>query len=295
MKNKLLIKTLAVFLSTTALLQVSGISSKLVNGSDVVQASANEKKYQVISSISIEGDLVEGQILKVVVKNKDGEDITESVDPYWYAFDNPITENYQYLSANDNKYKYSSKYLGIQGNTYKLEKEDVGKYIGIEVLGEDPSGHTNFGSVDIVTTLKSTSTKVVSNPLMHWQKEDEDYKGYKSTYWYYLNNDGSKVKGWKQIGGYWYYFSPKSGKLQTGWENINGKWYYFMHGLNGKGKMLTNGWVNDVVIQKGQKNQIKYYYLYSDGTMASNTTIDGHYLDASGATMDTIDKSLVKS
>jgi hypothetical protein len=289
MKNNIIAKTLAIFLSTTALLQVSGIPSKLVNGNNIVQASATEKKYQVVYSISIEGDLVEGQTLKVVIKNKAGEDITESLDPTWYRIDNPISENYQYLSENDNKYRYSLEQSGDNGNTYKLEKEDIGKYIGVKVLGEDPDGHTTFGFVDLVTTLKSTATKVEPNPLIHWQKEIVDYKGDKSTKWYYLNEDGSKFTGWKEIGGNWYYFNPKrNGEMAIYWKEINGSWYFFKPS---SGKMLT-GWVK---YKAWNEKEYKYYYLYNNGVMATNTTIDGHYVNSSGASTDAIDKSLLKN
>lgn len=288
MKSNTILKTLSVFLATTALLQVSGISSKLANGSSIVQVNAAEEEFKVVSSISIEGNLVEGNTLKVVVKSKDGEDITESASPIWYRIDNPVTPNYQYLNIKDNKYQNLLIYCG-KGNTYTLEKEDIGKYIGVIVLGKDPN---QKGDPILLNTMNSTTTKVEPNST-HWQKVDD---GDSSPSWYYLNDDGSKVTGWKQIGGYWYYFRLKTGSMVNHWKNIDGKWYYFNNNAVkcGSGKMLT-GWVKDVVTVRNSKNQIKYYYLYSDGSMASNTTIDGHYLDASGASTDAVDKSLVKN
>lgn len=61
--------------------------------------------------------------------------------------------------------------------------------------------------------------------------------------------------------------------MLTGWQAIGGKWYYF----NGNGAMTT-GW---------QKIDGLWYYLYSSGAMASNTTIDGYYLQANGTLDET--------
>jgi glucan-binding YG repeat protein len=37
------------------------------------------------------------------------------------------------------------------------------------------------------------------------------------------------------------------------------------------------------------KEKVRYYYLYSNGIMAHDTTIDGHYLDSSGAYIGDVD------
>jgi glucan-binding YG repeat protein len=57
--------------------------------------------------------------------------------------------------------------------------------------------------------------------------------------------------------------------MLTGWQAINGKWYYF----NNSGVMLT-GW---------KLIDGKWYYFYGTGEMATNTTVDGYTLSASGA------------
>lgn len=72
---------------------------------------------------------------------------------------------------------------------------------------------------------------------------------------------------WTKSNGYWYYI--ENGNKKTGWLNDNGTWYY----LKEDGTMAT-GWILD----KGN-----WYYFYSNGSMAHDTTIDGYYLNSSGA------------
>lgn len=87
--------------------------------------------------------------------------------------------------------------------------------------------------------------------------------------WYYFNEAGYALTGWQAINGKWYYLDS-DGMMVNGWQQINGVWYYFNDG----GDMAT-GWV--------QTEPGKYYYLNGDGSMASNTVIDGQYrLDESG-------------
>ena len=99
--------------------------------------------------------------------------------------------------------------------------------------------------------------------------------------WYYLDpNDGNKMlgAGWHEIGGGWYYMYG-SGAMATNWLNLGGKWYY----LGGDGAMKT-GW---------QYVGNFWYYMYTQndphggewGVMASNTTIDGYFLQPNGAMM----------
>lgn len=88
--------------------------------------------------------------------------------------------------------------------------------------------------------------------------------------WWYRHGDGGYTSSdWEQIGSEWYYFDA-SGWMKTGWLNLNGKWYY----LSPSGARLGLGW-----------HWIggKCYYMDAKGVMASNTRIDGYYVDSSGA------------
>ncbi|MDD6328804.1 MAG: hypothetical protein PUA62_10220 [Lachnospiraceae bacterium] len=86
--------------------------------------------------------------------------------------------------------------------------------------------------------------------------------------WYYLTESGAMATGWLKDGDTWYYMDG-SGAMQTGWVLDGRTWYY----MDSSGAMQT-GWV-----YVGGK----WYYMYESGAMASNTYIDGYYVNASGA------------
>ena len=66
---------------------------------------------------------------------------------------------------------------------------------------------------------------------------------------YYLH-DGKMLTGWlNDSNGNTYYMDKTDGNMSRGWKQIDGKWYYF----------------------------------YTDGTMAANTTIDGYTIGSDGA------------
>lgn len=96
--------------------------------------------------------------------------------------------------------------------------------------------------------------------LTGWQKIEDD--------WYYLDVVGVMQTGWQRIKGVWYYLGD-DGAMQKGWAKIDGLWYYF--DFNGA---MQTGW---------QKIYGNWYYLDSeDGIMATNTYIDGYYVNADG-------------
>lgn len=67
--------------------------------------------------------------------------------------------------------------------------------------------------------------------------------------YYFKDNSGNIQKGWVQDKGNWYYLDPTSGAMRTGWIQDGGKWYY----------------------------------CWSNGQMASNTTVGGYKLGSNGA------------
>ena len=86
-----------------------------------------------------------------------------------------------------------------------------------------------------------------------------DYANYK---WY--------ANEWKQIDGEWYYFNENGYALENQWTLWKNVWFY----LDENCKMVHNKWL-----------QIdgKWYYFFDSGEMARNTTIDGYYVNNSGA------------
>lgn len=91
---------------------------------------------------------------------------------------------------------------------------------------------------------------------------------------YYVGASGAWIPNyspakWIKNGSRWWYRHADGSYTVSNWEYINGSWYYF----DSEGWMKT-GWLN-----LGNT----WYYLYDNGAMASNTTINGYYVDASGA------------
>lgn len=95
----------------------------------------------------------------------------------------------------------------------------------------------------------------------------------------YKKPDGSyAVSEWIDYGDNEYYFDEK-GIAATGWKKFsNGAWYYLDPET---GAMIHDKWVST----DGQK----YYYLRSNGVMATNTVINGMYrVDANGVYVEKV-------
>lgn len=95
----------------------------------------------------------------------------------------------------------------------------------------------------------------------------------------YKKPDGSyAVSEWIDYGDNEYYFDEK-GIVATGWKKFsNGAWYYLDPET---GAMIHDKWVST----DGQK----YYYLRSNGVMATNTVINGMYrVDANGVYVEKV-------
>lgn len=91
--------------------------------------------------------------------------------------------------------------------------------------------------------------------------------------WYFFDTNGVMKTGWVQSGSEWYYLNS-NGTMKTGWLSYNNKWYY-LDEIDG---FMWTGWIDD---ENG-----KLYYLYENGVMAANTTIDGITLGADGAAVE---------
>lgn len=123
--------------------------------------------------------------------------------------------------------------------------------------------------------------------------------------WYYLSswNDGAMRTGWQKIGSNWYLLA-NDGHMLYGWQKLNNTWYYL--GSSNDGAMKS-GWKyidynwfylggsNDGAMKSGwQYIGNKWYYMYKEndskggtyGAMAANRSIDGYYVSASGAWID---------
>lgn len=104
------------------------------------------------------------------------------------------------------------------------------------------------------------------------------------THWEYYGSDYKGVTGYQTINGKHYYFGS-TGNLFAGWKKraadggepskdwkerlANSRWYYY-----GEDGEMKEGWVS---------SGGKWYYIYSNGLMASDTTTpDGYRVDKNG-------------
>ena len=123
---------------------------------------------------------------------------------------------------------------------------------------------------------KGAATRAETSAMLHRFVElviDEDtalvWSQLDNGQWQYYNRQGKLLTGWQTIDGSKYYFDSK-GTLKTGWLDLNGKTYY----MNKEGVMMSGKWV----LIDG-----KWFYFYTDGTLAVNTTIEGYPVGADGA------------
>lgn len=160
----------------------------------------------------------------------------------------------QYMDK-DATYYYEVRAVGYSSEDKKYLKE--GDYVTSDDTILDYEG-------DVSGTWKGNTYKQADGgvPTNCWKQILDD--------WYYFDGNGIRQTGWLQSGQRWYYLNPADGKMLTGWQLVNGAWYYMNPG---GGEMLT-GWI--------QPKPNEWYYLNADGSMASNTVVEGCWLDASG-------------
>ena len=152
-------------------------------------------------------------------------------------------------------YYYEVRAIGYTADDRKYMK--AGDYVTSEDITMEYEGSTTG-------TWKGSSyvEEDGGKPRNSWKQILND--------WYYFDGNGVRQTGWVQTGVRWYYLNPADGKLQTGWQFVNGKWYF----LNPTGGEMMTGWI--------QPQPGVWYYMNSDGSMASSTTIDGYQVGADG-------------
>lgn len=130
---------------------------------------------------------------------------------------------------------------------------DINSYSSSMTLKEAAEKNKDKNSSTTTTGTTATSTAdstAAPNLVVKTQPSTGvkgDYWGKTSTGKWMLFEQGVPVVGWKMVAGKWYYMDLE-GIMQTGWITYGENWYY----------------------------------LYPSGVMASNTTVDGYYLDWNG-------------
>ena len=138
----------------------------------------------------------------------------------------------------------------------------LGKYIQVTdgvVIGTNTiTLPTQANATYVAVSSQMASTDTVGQG---WAKVDNS--------WYLLSATGTPQTGWQKDNVGWSYLSPETAVMQTGWKQQGDNWYL----LKSNGYMAT-GWT---------QNNGSWYYLNADGSMASNTKIDGYTLGPNGA------------
>lgn len=165
-----------------------------------------------------------------------------------------IADLSEYMNK-DAVYYYEVRAVGYTSRDRKYMKE--GEYVTSEDIFMEYDGDTG-GKWKGNTYLQEDG----GVPRNSWKQILND--------WYYFDGSGIRQTGWLLSGQRWYYLNPTDGKLLTGWQSVNGTWYY----LNPAGGEMLTGWV--------QVQPNVWYYFNKDGSMASNTNIDGFWVDETG-------------
>jgi arabinan endo-1,5-alpha-L-arabinosidase len=158
--------------------------------------------------------------------------------------------------------------LGLKANldkTLVLKTNDS----TIEIKGKDGQIQFTQNNTPLsgFTTIGQSKYYLNSNGIMQtgWVQTPDSN-------WYYLDKATGVMKSeWIQdTNGIWYYLNKTSGAMSTGWvQDTYGAWYY----LDRTSGAMKTGWIQD----NGQ-----WYFLYSNGSLATSTTIDGYAVDESG-------------
>ncbi|ENZ33606.1 MULTISPECIES: leucine-rich repeat protein [Clostridium] len=178
-------------------------------------------------------------------------------------------------------------WMELNGRTYYFYSNGIQATGFINLNGTyyylDPQGSgDDFGSL-------KTGWQSINGNWYYFspQSEGDKVKGFMKTSWFYNNgnwyyfySDGTMATGFIDLNEAYYYLDESNtsniGIMKSGWQKINEYWYYF-NTINDDGVagMMRKGW---------QKiNGVWYYFNYSDGKMASNTWVDGYYVNGSGA------------
>ena len=265
-------------------------AGRMVTGTVTIDGKIYEfNKDGVLEKELIPGWLLEGGTYYWI--NEDGSKAVgwKQIGAYWYWF------------AEDGKMLTGWKQIG----TYRYYFHEAGRMLTgwQEIEGNTyyflEAGRMATGTIIIEGEMYEFAQNgaLIKEIVPGWLLEDGIY--------YWINEDGSKAVGWKQIGAYWYWFAEdgkmligwqqigtyryyfhEAGRMLTGWQEIDGNMYYFLEA----GRMVTGVVTIDgqtyvfgsdgALIEASQGWHLignTYYYIKTDGSMATGWASIGGY------------------
>ncbi|NFT06643.1 sugar-binding protein [Clostridium botulinum] len=177
------------------------------------------------------------------------------------------------LKSNNNNYIYVSCTSTLGNSNINSLKIDANKLNSKEKYIYTLDAVTN--KLIFINSVQDNLIEIQASNQVQYVLSDTLFQSLKNNDWNKVNNDwlyienGHTVTGWiKTVDNNWYHMDG-NGLMQKGWIQDNNKWYY----LNQDGSMKT-GWFKDI--------SGNWYYLNPNGSMATNTNINGYYINQYG-------------
>lgn len=186
------------------------------------------------------------------------------------------------VAGTDAQRKYGSKSDWTQSDEIYVDKQHVS-----DGSGQNGQPGVNNGQVG---WIQQNGTWYYRYPDGTYQRDSWAKVNDK---WYLFDSNAKMLTGWQNKNGR-YYFMDQSGAMQTGWLQNGGKWYYLNTDPTGQEGMMMTGWIqvngqayyldgSGVMVEGWYKVGDSWYYFWpKSGNKATNTTIEGFYVDNNG-------------
>lgn len=215
-----------------------------------------------------------------------------------YAVEKVTTNSYDFLPYMIEGGNYEFRVRAIPKNTdeEKYVKSGEWVYSGEDGIDEEDTspfyGKNTNGPGDEKLTPEKTGWRLNDDQEWYYIRRDgtrptNDWMSIDGS-WYLFDSEGYMLKGWQTKNGK-YYFMNNNGQMQTGWLDVNKQRYYLgTDGAMQKGWIFVNNqWFFMDDEGKMQRewllNNGRWYYLNpDDGSMMTNVSIGGYYINHDG-------------
>ena len=253
----------------------------------------------------IDGEMVKGAWATITISGK----------AYKFYFDengNPLAgmktaagKVYYFADKNYPSFPRGAMLTGfrkINGYKYYFGKDGVRK-TGFQVIGGKKYYMANSSLPGAKWATVQTGVKCIGRKWYSFNgygaMRTGWFKNYNNLMCYYTSNGYAGKEGWRKHNNKWLYIRA-NGIARYGWFKI-GKDYYYLDKTKGGRRLYGPSQVGSKryffdsegrrAVTRGWKTyKDNYYYAYSDGTLAVNTTVNGFRVDQNGkASLDSMD------